>query len=176
MAEVTKRKIASIYAVITGFILSLFSSHGHAQAGEFFTRKPTVEAGKTQAQSTATPPQTAGSLMAPAPSQTAGSLMAPAPAGSLMAPAPAQKAGSLMITAPTSAESLMSPAPAGAVTIQYMNAADIEDVGMQTFVTQKAIDRGIQTDRITESTMNELRTEYLLNQIKSLQEKVDQLQ
>ena len=160
MAEVTKRKIASIYSLIAGFFLSLFS--GHAHAGQFMTRKPVVvEAGKTQVQADTSSSLKAGSLMAPAPTQ-AGSLMAPAPAGSLMSPAPAG--------------SLMSPAPEGAVTVEVQNATTIGDEGMKGFVVEEATKRGWQPDQLSTSDMNNLRTEYLLQQIRLLQDKVDQLQ
>ena len=115
-------------------------------------------------------PQQAGSLMAPAPTQ-AGSLMAPAPAGSLMAPAPA---GSLMTPSP--AGSLMSPTPAGALTSEVQNATEIEDVGMKNFVVQKAVEQGKSPEQLSTSDMHNLQTEYLLLQIKLLQNQVERLQ
>ncbi len=189
MAEVTKRKLALIYSTIVGFFLSIFGSH--ASAGEFLTRKPTVEAGSTktlvnsslkESATTDSPAYQIGILAAPAtqrgilaaPATQTGILAAPATQKGILA-APATQAE--ILAAPATQKGILAaPAPTGAFTIDIQNAEDIEDEGMKGYVIDTAARRGMNPTQMSTPDINNLKTEYLLQQIKLLQNKVDHLQ
>ncbi|HEX5038094.1 MAG TPA: hypothetical protein VFX30_13125 [bacterium] len=157
MAEVTKRKIASIYSLITGFILSLFS--GHVHAGELFkttTSKPvgtTRQAPAVYRTTTTVNPDTVSSGLnqAPAPNTISSGLN--------QTPAPNITAAGLN----------QSPAPGfNSTNTELMNAQMIEDAEAREFIINKADAQGIDSTNLPRDFVNTTMIEYLMKEVAGL--------
>lgn len=161
MAEVTKRKIASIYSLIAGFFLSLFS--GHAHAGEYFkttTAKPLGTTRQAPAVYRTTTPNTlsVGVNAAPAPNTISNGVNA--------APAPD---AAKTFSAPNAIPAGVNAAPApGFTSTEVMNVQMIEDSDAREFILKKADAQGLDATNLSTDFVNTSMIEYLMKEVQSL--------
>lgn len=175
MAEVTKKKLASIYSLIVGFFLSVFS--GHAHAGAFFMPAPqkTTATGKappTIYRTTTDVVPQLGMTQAPAPdAATSASSIVPA-VGMTQAPAPTTTTATTDIV--TTVGMTQSPAPDAntALDTDLIYVESIEDPSFRSYVSKTLADRGIETGQLTKGSLDTLRFDFLQMKIDALEAQI----
>jgi hypothetical protein len=174
MAEVTKKKLASIYSLIVSFFLTAFS--GHAHAGEIFFKRSQLDSAK-RTETTAT------TLDAPSISTPRSMTMAPAPdAGKIdivpttsMTMAPAPDAGKIDIVPATSMTMVPAPDANQATATELVNIDNVQDVSLKSFISQRAMDQGDNPHQLSVQKFNTFRIEYLEMQVKSLEQQLQNI-
>lgn len=162
MAEVTKRKIASIYSLIAGFFLSLFS--GHAHSGELFKATTSKSAGNARQFPTVYKTNVTPNTV----STGINTIQAPntIPNGINTAPAPeATRSTSTVNAVPAGINT--APAP-GMYNAEVMNAQMIEDSDAREFILNKADAQGIDSSNLSRDFVNSTMIEYLMKEVESL--------
>lgn len=157
MAEVTKRKLTAVYSMIAGFFLSLFS--GHVHAGELFYKSKQTETTTKKAQPVGANNYNSNTV------PSAGHMRPAAPDANTDILNTMPSAGHMRVAAPDADKASNS---------ELMNVENVEDPSMRSFMSQKAMEQGMNPDQLSIEKFNTLRMDYLQIQVKALEEKLQQ--